>query len=115
MGADVFKDTTSEATGRLVLQAIDALGVTLTPEMATPLFAAIAHRHGLVSISVGRRGDVSAAARLVAAGAKPNDVFATLYEQNSLARLRLQGRILTQREIALRRPAAFDARSRRPT
>jgi phosphoesterase RecJ-like protein len=32
---------------------------------------------------------------LVAAGAKPNDVFAKLYEQNSLARLWLQGRILT--------------------
>src|SRR5882757_5497895 len=41
LGATVFKDVTSESTGRLVLQAIDALGVNLTPEMAVPLFAAI--------------------------------------------------------------------------
>ena len=49
----------------------------------------------------------------MAAGAKPHDVFAALYEQNSLARLLLQGRILTQREIAPRRPAAVRPRSRR--
>ncbi len=37
-----FKDTTAEATGRLVVQAAGHFGVPLTPEMARPLFAAIA-------------------------------------------------------------------------
>ena len=36
-----------------------------------------------------------AAARLVDAGARPSEIFAALYEQNSLARLLLQGRILS--------------------
>jgi phosphoesterase RecJ-like protein len=94
LGAVVFKDVTSESTGRLILQAIDALGVKLTPEMATPLFAAIGTDTGWFRFSSVTAATFEAGARLVAAGAKPSGVFATLYEQNSLARLRLQGRIL---------------------
>jgi phosphoesterase RecJ-like protein len=95
MGADVFKDTTSESTGRLILQAIDALGVTLTPEMAVPLFAAIGTDTGWFRFSSVTEATFRAAARLVAAGAKPSAVFEKLYEQNTLARIRLQGRILS--------------------
>jgi phosphoesterase RecJ-like protein len=95
LGAVVFKDTASESTGRLVLSAIDALGITITPEMATPLFAAISTDTGWFRFASVGEATFEAAARLVAAGAKPSDVFARLYEQNSLARLLLQGRILT--------------------
>jgi bifunctional oligoribonuclease and PAP phosphatase NrnA len=95
LGAAVFKDTTSESTGRLVLNAIDALGVTITPETATPLFAAISTDTGWFRFASVGEATYVAAARLVAAGAKPSEVFAKLYEQNSLARLLLQGRILT--------------------
>ena len=95
MGAEVFKDTTSESTGRLVLQAIDAIGATVTPQMATPLFAAIATDTGWFRFpSVGE-----------ATFQPPRDWWpraqsrtkssASLYEQNSLARLLLQGRILS--------------------
>src|SRR5215212_6365991 len=42
MSAAVFKDTTSESTGRLVLQAMDSVGASITPEIAAALFAAIA-------------------------------------------------------------------------
>ena len=35
-GAECFKDTQAEATGRLVIEAADALGVALSPAMATP-------------------------------------------------------------------------------
>jgi phosphoesterase RecJ-like protein len=62
--------------------------------MATPLFAAIGTDTGWFRFSSVTAATFEAAARLVAAGAKPSGVFATLYEQNSLARLRLQGRIL---------------------
>ena len=41
LGAEPFKNTSAEATGRLVVEAADALGVELTPEMAAPLFAAL--------------------------------------------------------------------------
>jgi len=95
LGATVFKDTASESTGRLIVQAIDALGVKLTPEMATPLFAAIGTDTGWFRFASVTQPTFEAAARLVAAGAKPNVVFAKLYEQNSFARLLLQGRILS--------------------
>jgi phosphoesterase RecJ-like protein len=94
LGAEMFKDGNSESTGSLVLQAIDALGVELTPEMAMPLFAAIATDTGWFRFASVSAETLSAAARLTAAGAKPHAIFAALYEQNSLARLRLQGRIL---------------------
>jgi phosphoesterase RecJ-like protein len=90
----MFKDVHSESTGRLVLQAIDALGIDLTPEIATPLFAAIATDTGWFRFASVTSDTFAAAARLAAAGAKPHAVFAALYEQNSLARLLLQGRIL---------------------
>jgi phosphoesterase RecJ-like protein len=95
LGATVFKDTTSESTGRLILQAIDALGVKLTTEMAQPLFAAIGTDTGWFRFSSVGEPTFQAAARLVSAGARPNEIFTKLYEQNSLARLLLQGRILT--------------------
>ncbi len=42
LGAEFFKNTSAEATGRLVVEAADALGVPLTPEIAAPAFAALA-------------------------------------------------------------------------
>ncbi|MBN1855226.1 MAG: DHH family phosphoesterase [Pirellulales bacterium] len=93
-GAVVFKDDTAEATGRLVMEAIDALGVDITPDMAAPLFAAIATDTGWFRFSSVRQETFSAAARLVAAGANPLTTFSLLYENNRLARLLLRGRIL---------------------
>jgi phosphoesterase RecJ-like protein len=95
MGATVFKDADAESTGRLVLQAIDALGVLLTSQMAEPLFTAIATDTGWFRFASVTDATLSAAARLVTAGARPHVVFAALYEQNTLARLRLQARILS--------------------
>ncbi len=95
MGAVTYKDTTAEATGRLVLEAIEALGVTVTPAIAVPLFAAIATDTGWFRFNSVSEETFQAIARLVAAGAKPAALFAELFEQNSLARLLLQGRILS--------------------
>jgi phosphoesterase RecJ-like protein len=95
LGAAMFKDTTSESTGRLVLAAMDALDVALTPAMASALFAAIATDTGWFRFASVGEATFLTAARLVAAGARPHEIFARLYEQNSLARLLLQGRILS--------------------
>ncbi len=96
LGAIVFKDVTSESTGRLIVQAIKAIGVTLTPQMATPLFAAMGTDTGWFRFPSVTAETLAVAAKLVAVGAKPSDIFASLYEQNTLARLLLQGRILTK-------------------
>ncbi len=67
LGATFFKDSTSESTGRLVLQAIDALGVALTQAMAVPLFAAISTDTGWFRFASVTEATLTAAARLVGA------------------------------------------------
>lgn len=96
LGAIVFKDVASESTGRLIVQAIAALGVALTPEMSSPLFAAMGTDTGWFRFPSVTADTFAAAAKLVATGAKPSAIFGALYEQNTLARLLLQGRILTK-------------------
>jgi len=101
MAAAVFKDVDSEATGRLILGAIDALGVGVTPQIAEPLFAAIATDTGWFRFKSVTALTFAAAGRLVHSGASPSTTFAALYEQNTLARLHLQGRILTAAKTEL--------------
>ena len=90
LGAELFKDTKAEATGRLVLEAAKQLRVKLTPELARPLFAAIATDTGwfrFLSVS----GDTfRAAGPLVDAGAMPQQIYTDLYERETLARLQLR-------------------------
>jgi len=94
MSATVFKDTSSESTGRLILQGVDAIGATLTQQIAAPLFAAVATDTGWFRFPSVGEATLAATTRLVAAGAKPHEIFAALYEQNTLPRLLLQGLIL---------------------
>lgn len=101
LGAIVFKDTTAEATGRLVLEAITAIGAEVTPAIAMPLFTAIATDTGWFRFASVSEATFAAVSRLVGAGARPSVVFAALYENNSLARLRLQGQILTKTQSEL--------------
>jgi phosphoesterase RecJ-like protein len=96
LGAELFKDVEAEATGRLVLQAAEHLRVKLTPEIATPLFAAIATDTGWFRFGSTRGGTYRAAASLVDAGAKPSEIYKSLYEQDTIARLNLIGRTLSR-------------------
>jgi phosphoesterase RecJ-like protein len=101
LGAELFKDPEAEATGRLVLEAGDALGVRLTAEIAQPLFAAIATDTGWFRFASTEAGTFRAAARLLEAGAAPDRLFKELYETESLARLRLTGRTLARTRTEL--------------
>jgi phosphoesterase RecJ-like protein len=94
LGAIVFKDDHAEATGRLILQVAEALGVKLTREIAEPLFAAIATDTGWFRFSSVTADTFTALSKLTAAGASPGKTFAQLFEQHSLPRLHLRGRIL---------------------
>ena len=96
LGAEEFKDTRAEATGRLVVDAADALGVKLTAEMATPLFAAIATDTGWYRFGSATSGTYQCAARLIEAGADPAAIYNALYEQETLGRLKLRGEILAR-------------------
>ncbi|TWT85660.1 NanoRNase/pAp phosphatase [Posidoniimonas polymericola] len=101
LGAMTFKDTTSESNGRLVLQAVEALGVKLTPDIAKPLFYAMATDTGWFRFSSVTKETFVAAAKLVAAGASPHESFGALYDRNTLARVRLHGRIMDSAALAI--------------
>ncbi len=101
LGAEVFKDVTAEATGRLVIEAADALNVPLTLPIAEPAFMALATDTGWFRFSSTRAGTLRLAARLLDAGVRPDDVYRKLYENDTLGRLRLVGRTLGRAEMEL--------------
>ena len=101
IGAEPFKETTAEATGRLVVEAAEALGVKLTPEMATPLFAAVATDTGWFRFASASAGTYRVGAKLIDAGAVPAAIYNALYEQDTLGRMKLRGVILSRIESEL--------------
>jgi len=94
LGAELFKDTDAEATGCLVIEAADHLGVPLAPEIARPAFVALATDTGWFRFSSTTSGTLRLASRLVDAGAQPDQLYKALYENDSYARLQLIGRAL---------------------
>jgi len=96
LGAELFKNTRAEATGRLVAEAAAQLRVPLTPEIARPLFAAVATDTGWFRFGSTTGDTLRLAGQLMDAGADPVAIYADLYERDSLARLQLRGRILSR-------------------
>jgi phosphoesterase RecJ-like protein len=101
LGAEDFRDTHAEATGRLVVEAAEQLGVAITAELARPLFCALATDTGWFRFASITGDTYRFAARLVDAGAKPSELYHDLYETNTLARTKLIGRILSRVESDL--------------
>ena len=94
LGAELFKDVDAEATGCLVIQAADQLGVRLTSQIVRPAFVALATDTGWFRFSSTTSGTLRLAARLVEAGAAPDQLYKELYENDSYGRLQLIGRAL---------------------
>lgn len=101
LGATAFKNTKAEAAGRLVLEAAEHLGVALTPEIAVPLFAAIATDTGWFRFGSATAFTYRSIAKLIDAGAKPAEIFRDLYETDTLGRARLRGTILSNIALEL--------------
>jgi phosphoesterase RecJ-like protein len=101
LGTESFKNTTAEATGRLVVEAAEELGVALTAEMAMPIFAALATDTGWFRFGSVTSGTYQIAAKLLEAGASPPDIYRDLYEQDTLGRVKLRGIILSRTETEL--------------
>jgi len=101
LGATWFKDTTAEATGRLVFEAAAHLGVEVTPDIATPVFAALATDTGWFRFSSTNETTYELAAKIVAAGARPDEIYKDLYECETLARINLTGRVLAKTKTEL--------------
>jgi bifunctional oligoribonuclease and PAP phosphatase NrnA len=101
LGAELFKDAEAEATGRLVIDAADQLGVPVGRAIAEPAFVALTTDTGWFRFSSTTAGTLRLAARLVAAGATPDRLYKELYENNSHARLQLIGRALVHTQTEL--------------
>lgn len=101
LGAEPFKNTTAEATGRLVMEAADALGVELTPEIAKPLYAAIATDTGWFRFPSASSSTYRQTARLIDAGARPSEIYSELYERETVGRVRLRGTVLARTQTEL--------------
>lgn len=92
-------DDSASAVCLVVAEWLNALGVTLTPAMATALFTGLATDTGWFRFSSTDVRTLQAAAELVAAGAVPDTIFRAIYEQDPAARLRLIGRMLQALEL----------------
>ncbi|MEE8451662.1 MAG: DHH family phosphoesterase [Thermoguttaceae bacterium] len=101
LGAEMFKDTTAEATGRLVIEAADALGVEITTEIALPAFAALTTDTGWFRFSSATGKTHRLAARLLDTGVKSDELYEQLYQQDTLARLQLVGRTMARTKTEL--------------
>jgi phosphoesterase RecJ-like protein len=99
LGAVRLVDTSAEATGRLVFEAVRALGGPLTERAAANLFVALAMDTGWFRHSNTTRASFALAAELVAAGARPEALYEQLYENNTLPRLKLTGLVLDRLQL----------------
>lgn len=89
-----LSDPELNATGELVLPLIQALGVPLTEEIATPLFASISSDSGSFSYERCTAATFQAAAELVGAGAKPYPLHVNLKWRRPLEEVRLEGEVI---------------------
>lgn len=101
LGAELFKNVEAEATGRLVIEAADAVGVTVTQQIAEAALVALTTDTGWFRFSSTTADTLRLAARLVDAGAKPDQLYKSLYETDTHARLQLIGRALSRTKTEL--------------
>jgi phosphoesterase RecJ-like protein len=99
LGAVQFVDVTAEATGRLIFEAIRALGEPLPERAANALFVALTMDTGWFHHSNTTAPTFTLASALVAAGARPEILYQYLFEENTLPALRLRGLVLERLQI----------------
>jgi bifunctional oligoribonuclease and PAP phosphatase NrnA len=96
LGAIDLKDTESEATGALVFQFAQTMGLEITPQIAAAMYCAIATDTGWFRFPSTTSETLRTIAALVDAGAQPAVLYRQLYEQYTLARIKLAGRVLSR-------------------
>jgi len=94
LGAIEFKDTSAAATGEMVYQAARALDWDLDSVSATVLYCAIVTDTGWFRFPSTTAATMQSGAGLIEAGANPAALYEQLYEQYSIQRMRLAGRVL---------------------
>ena len=101
VGDVVYRDTNAAATGEVVVQLIEGLGLESRPEgSATPIYAAILSDTGGFRYATTRPATLRLGARLVEEGADPWRVAYQLFERWEPARLKLLSAIIATLEFA---------------
>jgi phosphoesterase RecJ-like protein len=99
LGGLALVDVTAEATGRLVHEAINALGVPVSARAAHCMFVALAMDTGWFRHPSTTARTLDLAAELVRAGARPDRIYEDLYEHSTLPRLKLLARALERLQV----------------
>ena len=107
LGALRLVDATAEATGRLVFEAVAALGGPLTENAAHCLFIALAMDTGWFRHSSTTPATFALASMLTRSGAKPTAAYDALFERNTLGKLKLIGLALDRLQTALDGKVAY--------
>jgi bifunctional oligoribonuclease and PAP phosphatase NrnA len=89
-------DPGAAATGVIVADLLDALGWPITPEIATCLLTAIVTDTGRFQYANTTPPTLELAARLVAAGARPEHISQNVYEEAPFGYLKAAGAALTR-------------------
>ena len=105
-GALNWYDDTAAACGEMVFDVIEALGVTLTPEIATHVYVAILTDTGGFHYSHISPRTFEICRRCTEAGARPEPIARTVYASSTMGRLRLMGAVLHNLEFELNGRAA---------
>ena len=99
LGGIRLLDATSEAAGRLVYDAAQALGQPLSKKAASCLFAALATDTGWFRHKNTSPVTFELAKKLAQAGADANYLYDAIYEQNTVERLNLLGLVLQRMRV----------------
>lgn len=92
-------DDSAGAICLVLLEWFEALGISIDPAMADALLTGIATDCGWFRFSNTDARMMSAAARLVAAGASPNELYTRLYQQDQPPKLALIARMLASMQL----------------
>jgi bifunctional oligoribonuclease and PAP phosphatase NrnA len=96
LGAIDMKDTDAEATGALVFQFAQAMGLSITPSIATAMYCAMATDTGWFRFPSTTSETMRTIASLIDHGAEPSVLYRVLYEQYTLSRIKLAGRTMSR-------------------
>jgi phosphoesterase RecJ-like protein len=98
-GALNWFDEGAAACGEMVFDLIDALGVPLTPEIATHVYLAILTDTGGFHFSHITPRTFEICRRCTEAGAEPEAIARAVYDSCTMGRLRLMGAVLHNLEL----------------
>lgn len=87
------------ACGEMVFDIIDSLGVVFTPEIATALYVAILTDTGSFHYSSISPRTFDICRRLLEAGADPVAIARTVFDDNSVGRIRLSSAVLSTMDV----------------